>query len=82
MFYQVDVSFGDWTPLMMFVVATCDGRGGAAMLELTLILELERTDPDSSINLSRNYLGVAGPHPLECMYEPHHVYVVARPRHL
>lgn len=81
-FYQVDVSPGDWTPLMMFVVATCDGRDGAAMLESALILELERTDPDSSVNLSRCDLGGTGPRPLEFRYEPHHVYVVARPRHL
>ena len=81
-FYEVDASPGDWTPLMMFVVATCDGRDVAAMLESTLILELERTDPDSSINLSRNDLGGTGPRPLEFRYEPRYVYVVARPRHL
>ena len=70
-FYQVDASLGEWTPLMMFVVATCDGRGTAGMLEPALILELERTDPDSSVNLSRCDIGGAGPRPLEFRYGPH-----------
>ena len=73
----VETPEGDWRPTHMFLLAACECRSTAGMLEAALILHLNATWPLRSVNLARKDLGGTGSYRSSTKHEPHFVYVVA-----